>query len=152
MANSIVFPSTTPNLSLPLLFAGQSQKEPTINLAISVIDSLLIGTIEASLATPPTTPESGDAYRILENASGEWAGHDRQIALWIGGAWEYIFPSTGQVLFDKAAGVQLRYNQNWESAIEPTAPTGGTTADAEARTAITEIIEALRAAGLFANP
>ena len=74
MANPIAFPSTTNRLSLPLLFAGQAQKEPFINHALSAIDALLTGVIDDSLASPPGSPPEGARYRVLENASGEWQG------------------------------------------------------------------------------
>ena len=86
MANPIEFPSVTPYLSLPLLFLGQAQKEPFINQAMSVIDSLMMGVIEDSLATPPISPEDGTSFRILSGADGDWTGHDGELAIRIGGS------------------------------------------------------------------
>lgn len=104
--------------------------------------------VTSSLAIPPSDPPEGHSYRILAGANNEWAGHDDEIALWIGGAWEFVTPSIGLSVFDQAEGIQLRYDGSWQSAIEPSTPTGGSTIDTEARAAISELIDALRAAHL----
>jgi Protein of unknown function (DUF2793) len=149
MANPIVFPSVTPNLSLPLLFLGQAQKEPFINQAMSVIDALLMGVIEGSLATPPSSPDDGSSFRILSGANGDWTGHDGELAIRVGGSWNFISPSDGSTVFDRNARVQLRYDSGWVTATTPAQPTGGTTIDAEARSAISDILDALRTAGIL---
>lgn len=149
MADPIVFPSTTANYSLPLLFAGQAQKEPFINHAFSLVDALIQTAVLDSLDTPPSSAADGESYRVLANASGEWSGRDDNIAIRVGGAWEFISPANGMTLFDRNAEVELRFNGGWQSAAEPAAPTGGSTIDSEARAVIESLIEALRTAGLF---
>lgn len=151
MADPIVFPSATKNFSLPLLVPGQAQKEPFINHSFSVIDALLTGVVADSLDSPPSSPEDGSAYRVLGNAIGEWNGRDDNIALWIAGAWEFTAPTDGMTTFDQASMVQLQYENGWQTALEPTAPNGGTTIDTEARETILALIEALRTAGVFAK-
>jgi len=151
MADPIVFPSATTNLSLPLLFAGQAQKEPFINHALSLVDSLLPGVVVDSLSSPPSSSSEGASYRILGNASGEWNGHDDDIAIWIGQAWEFHSPSNGMAIFDQTAHNQLRFSGGWQTATEPAMPAGGTTIDTEARETIVALIEALKAAGIFSN-
>ena len=149
MANPIEFPSVTPNLSLPLLFLGQAQKEPFINQAMSVIDSLLMGVIEGSLTSPPSSPEDGTSFRILSGADGDWTGHDGKLAIRVGGSWSFISPIHGSTVFDQNARVQLRYDSGWTSATTPAQPTGGSTVDTEARGAISGILDALRTAGIL---
>lgn len=151
MTNPIVFPSITPNFSLPLLFMGQAQKEPFINQALLVIDSLLDGTIDGSLSAPPNDPITGSTYRVLAGASDDWQSHDNDIAIWVGQSWTFIEPREGLSVFDKTAQIQLRYLTAWESADSPTEPSGGSTVDIQARTAITELISALKTAGIFSN-
>ena len=114
-----------------------------------MIDSLLMGVIEASLATPPSAPADGAAYRLLSGADDDWTGHDGEIALRIGGSWNFISPTEGMSVFDKNARVQLHYDSGWATASIPTQPTGGTTVDAEARTAISEIVDTLKTAGIL---
>ena len=49
----------TPRWGLPLLFAGQAQKEIFHNEALMLVDALLHGRVEsADLGAPPTDPDS----------------------------------------------------------------------------------------------
>ena len=151
MANPIDFPSTTPNLSMPLLFVGQAQKEPFINHALTMIDALLQGSVTDSLASPPSDASEGAAFRVLPTASGGWSNQEDNIALRIGGSWEFIAPQEGMMIFDQAADRLFRFSAGWQAAIEPTPPSGGTTVDNEAREAISGLIQALQSVGVFAN-
>lgn len=151
MANPIAFPSTTTHFSLPLLFAGQAQKEPFINHTFSVLDSLLAGVVDDSLASPPTNPSDGERYRILENGTGEWLGHDQEIAVSIAGSWQFVLPQSGMAIFDATSQANLYFDGSWQIATEPSTPNGGSVVDSEAREAILGIILALRTAGVFAR-
>ena len=148
MAEPIAFPSTTTNFSLPLLFSGQAQKEFSLNQALTVIDAMMLGTVEQSLASPPSSPGDGSSYRILANPDGEWTGHDDEIALWIGGSWHFVQASDGMAIFDQTASQCFRFLGGWSAAVEPTIPNGGSVVDAEARAALVEIVEALRTYGI----
>ena len=152
MANPIEFPSTTAHLSLPLLFTGQAQKEPFINHAFSAIDALLTGVVDDSLATPPSDPIEGTRFRILENATSDWQGHGGEIALRVGSAWEFISPFNGMRIFDVTSRVFYFFSSDWQAAVEPSAPTGGTVVDSEARAVLEILIEALKTAGIFVRP
>ena len=152
MASPIAFPSMTTHINLPLLFAGQAQKEPFINHAFSAIDALLAGVVDDSLATAPADPIEGSRYRILANATGEWAGHDAEIAIRIGGAWTFITPHQGMSVFDATARTTYFFASDWVAASEPQAPTGGSVVDSEARATLSLLIDALKTAGIFANP
>ena len=149
MTTPISFPSTSSNFSLPLLFAGQAQKEFSLNQSLSIIDALLLQSVDASASVPPAGPADGAKYRVQAGASGDWSGHDDDIAIQIGGAWHFVAPKNGMNLFDREAENTLHYNSGWKSAAEPTAPSGGATVDSEARAAIVELIEALRNLGVF---
>lgn len=152
MATPIAFPSTTSQFAFPLLSVGQAQKEFFINQALSVIDIVLQRAVDGSAAAPPAEPDTGSCYRILPDAVAEWAGHDGEIALWIGGAWHFLPPFQGMSVFDRGAGTISYFNAGWHAAIEPALPTGGETVDAEARVAVTEIVAALRTAGILPAP
>lgn len=151
MATPISFPSTTTNFSLPLLFAGQAQKEFFVNQSLVVIDALLQSGVADSLTTPPSGPSEGSCYRVTSTAIGDWIGHEDEIAIRIGGAWNFVAPHPGMMVFDQQAESFIHYNLGWQSAAEPAEPSGGTTIDAEARTAIRDLIEALRKVGIFPN-
>jgi hypothetical protein len=149
MTTPIAFPSTTNRFLLPLLSVGQAQKEVFINQALSILDIVLQGAVNGSVSAPPAEPAPGSCYRILTDAQAEWAGHDGELALWIGGAWTFLPPSDGMSLFDRASGSVVYFNAGWHAAAEPTLPTSGETVDAEARAAILGLISALRTAGIL---
>lgn len=151
MTEPVTFPSVTSHYSLPLLFSGQAQKEFFLNQSFAMIDALLQGSVLASLAEPPTAPAEGSCYRILVAASGEWTSHDDEIAIRLGGTWNYVAAQDGMMVFDRHSGAFLHYDSGWNAASEPVAPAGGAFVDTEARLAISGLIQALRNVGIFAK-
>lgn len=86
----------TARWALPLLFAGQAQKEITHNEALVLIDALLHARVEsADLASPPGTPLVGQCWIVADGATGDWAGKMGAIALWTEGGWRFVPPSAG---------------------------------------------------------
>ncbi len=152
MAVPITFPSATPHFSLPLLFAGQAQKEFFVNQSLSLIDTLLQNAVVASIANPPLDAEEGASYRVTSLATDSWTGHEDEIAIKLGGGWHFLMPTRGMTIFDRQAGTFVHYQLDWQTAAEPTLQRGGDNIDAEARQMLTELIEALRSIGIFANP
>lgn len=138
------FDSTTQSFDLPLLFPGQVQKEFFVNQALTLIDSLLSQTLVASESTPPSAALDGSAFRATAGATGEWAGHEDEIAVRVAGAWHFVAPFAGMRLHDQAQGQIIVYGTQWETAGGISAPQGGSNADTEARTAIAELIAALQ--------
>jgi hypothetical protein len=91
--------ATTPHLGATLLEQSQSQKEITINEALSRLDALLnSGAIDKDLATPPGSPSAGDVYIVAAGATGAWSGKTGQIA-YFDQVWRFIVPRTGLVLW-----------------------------------------------------
>jgi Protein of unknown function (DUF2793) len=151
MADPIAFPSTTPTLGLPLLIAGQAQKEFFVNQALSMLDAFSQHSVVASLAAPPTSTTAGAGFRVTAPASGAWQGHEDTIALWIGGDWHFIAPRTGLQIFDAEAGHTLVFRSGWQQATAPAAPSGGLVIDVEARASLAALIQALVGVGLLAS-
>lgn len=149
MSDPVVFTSVTPRHGLALLFAGQSQKELTVNEAHARADTLLHPAIEGEASAPPVEPEEGDCWLIGAGATGDWTGEDGKIACRQLGNWLFVTPRDGLSMLDRSTGQNLRYLDGWQAAEAPAAPTGGTTADTQARTAIVGLIDALRTAGVF---
>ena len=54
---------------------------------------------DRDLGTPPGSPGDGDRYIIPAAATGVWAGKINQIAVRIGGAWEFYAPRVGWLCF-----------------------------------------------------
>lgn len=143
-----VFDSRTARFDLPLLFAGQAQKESFVNEVAARLDALLYCAIEGEQAIPPTTPVDGKAWLVASSASGDWTGQAGKIAARQAGNWLYAAPRDGMKLLNRVTGQEIRYSTGWKAATRPTAPTGGTVIDSEARSAIAAILNALTTAGI----
>lgn len=47
------------------------------------------------LTAPPGAPVDGDMYVPFAGATGAWAGHADELAIWWNGAWEFFTPLKG---------------------------------------------------------
>ena len=151
MPDPVSLPSNTPVIGLPLLFAGQAQKEFTLNEALSLVDALYPQSVLASQPAPPAEPAEGACYRVTAPATGAWADHADHVAVLVGGAWHFVAPVQGMAIFDRAADHLLVFRSGWKSAQAPGLPSGGGVIDAEARAAIVALVDALRAVGILAT-
>jgi len=147
MTDPLTFLSVTPRLTLPLLFAGQSQKEVTVNEALTLTDLLLHGSIEGSLAAPPAAPVAGQAWLVAGSPTGDWSGHAGAIAGWSEGGWRFVTPQRGMRLYDKSVASFRLFDGGWQVFQKPADPSGGTVVDVQARTAISQLISALVSSG-----
>lgn len=143
-----LYDSRTARHELPMLFAGQTQKETFVNEAFVRIDTLLHCAIEGVLASPPATPAEGTCWLIDEGAGGAWAGNEGQIAAFAGGNWLFFAPRDGMRLLDRSSGRDLRYAGGWVAPDRPNAPSGGGVVDSEARAAIAALTQCLVDAGI----
>ncbi|MBA7636866.1 hypothetical protein ES703_44494 [subsurface metagenome] len=62
------------------------------------------------LDTPPGTPDTGDRYLVIATATGDWAGHEDDIAEWDGSAWVFTTPNKGFAVWIEDVGRQKNYN------------------------------------------
>lgn len=158
----------TPRLALPLLEPGQAQKEMTHNEALALLDLLVQGRLVAlGLNAPPAAPTAGDCWVVGDAPLAAWSGRSKQIAGWTTGGWRFVAPQEGMRLWlDADAGFALFRGGEWHAGqafgkvfvegrqvvgkqVDAIAePSGGVTVDAEARTAIVSVLDALRAHGL----
>ncbi|WP_247712794.1 DUF2793 domain-containing protein [Qipengyuania intermedia] len=111
---------------------------------------LLNPVVEGILSVPPAEPTSGACYIVGEQPTDEWAGLADAIAGWIDGQWTFASPSPGLAVHEKSSGTSLLYSNGWQRLEAPTTPSGGDVVDAQARTAIEELVALLRQRGLFA--
>jgi hypothetical protein len=65
--------------------------------------------INFTTTTPPPTPSDGDMYIVATGATGAWASHDGQIAVWAAGAWYFIVPKNGYLCYDESTDTLQRY-------------------------------------------
>ncbi len=143
---------STPNFTLPLLYAAQAQKEITHNEALVLIDALLAGVIVAMANDPAgLSPQPGEAFIVGDAPVGLWAAQARRIAIFSDGGWRFAPPVTAMRLFDRTAGIIRRFDgSNWLGYPAIADATGGSVVDAEARNTLAAVLVALRQAGLAA--
>ncbi len=151
MTDPISFPSATPRFALPLLFAGQSQKEFYVNEAHALTDTLLHAACEGESGSPPVAPGEGEAWIVAAGATGEWAAQDGKLAARQSGNWLFAAPSNGMRVFDRSSGQMLLYRDGWQRPTAPAAPSTGSVVDSEARAALADLLAALAQAGIFAG-
>ncbi len=85
----------TPNLSLPLIEAGQAQKHVTHNEALLLLDDVVQLAVVAVSVDPPISPTNGERHIVGAAASGEFAGHENEIAAFQDGGWAFLLPRPG---------------------------------------------------------
>lgn len=162
--------SATPRLELPFLAPGQAQKELLHNEALQLLDMLVAAAVEElPRAAPPTEPSEGACYIVAASPTGEWAGRQQSIAAFTLGGWRFIAPAEGMNVYVRSDGIWGVYRQgSWEfgtlrgtsllisgqqviGARQPAiaGPTGGTTIDSQARTAVNQVLVAMRQHGLI---
>lgn len=79
------------------------------------VDSVVQGldwqqSVLGELADPPVSPTTGDRYLVIATASGDWAGHEKDIAEWDGSVWVFTTPNKGFALWIEDVGRQKSYN------------------------------------------
>ncbi|KAA9006793.1 DUF2793 domain-containing protein [Histidinibacterium aquaticum] len=90
-------------LDLPFLLPSQAQKHVTVNDAFETLDTLVQLTVEAiGSTTPPSDPEPGEVHTLGDGATGDWAGHDGDLAAWTGTGWVFRTPRPGWRAWDLA--------------------------------------------------
>src|SRR5687767_10750846 len=88
------------NLQLPYIMPSQAQKHVTLNEAIRTLDALVqLAVLDRDLAAPPVSPADGDRYLVAVGGTGAWAGRDGKVAAWQDGAWAFLAPKTGWLLW-----------------------------------------------------
>ena len=143
---------------LPLLVAGQGQKDVTHNEAVEAIDALLHPLlISRTLGDPPSVAAVGAAWLIPAGASGQWLGRDGTLAVWTAGGWRFLMPVEGFSAWLKSEGRRIRKKEvGWRdeapfeaASVAVAAPAGGAVVDAEARAAIAGIVAQLAEVGIL---
>ncbi len=165
-------PDTTDRLELPLLSAGQAQKEQTHNEALTRL-AMVVQPVVQSIApvSVPASPVAGQCWIVGNAATGAWSGKDGSIACWTQGGWRFSPPFESMQVWSLADNLSaMRAGGAWDvgsarasslkiggvqvvgqrqAAIS--GPSGGTTIDAEARVTIESLLSAIRSHGLIAT-
>ena len=149
MTDPTSFASTTARFNLPLLHAGQSQKEVTVNESLFLLDALAHTAVEGETATPPETPENGQTWLVAADGTDAFSGHDYALAVWGEGGWRFLPPHEGMRVFDRERQCFRLFAEGWRGIEAPALPTGGSTIDVEARTFLADLVQSLRNCGLL---
>ncbi|MBV7475405.1 DUF2793 domain-containing protein [Pseudoxanthomonas sp. PXM05] len=90
---------STPNLGLELVPSGAEQQEVPVNASLQKLDAIVRpgGIVQDVGTTTPPSVVSGDigkSWVVGAGATGDWAGHDDDIALLVGiDLWAFITPN-----------------------------------------------------------
>jgi hypothetical protein len=150
---------STARIGLPLLVAGQGQKEITHNEALILLDAVIGCIVESrNLEVPPDSPGMGMCWLVPSDATGDWAGKAGRIAVSTAGGWRFLLPFEGATLFVRDGRERLRrLDDAWITDTGSGAPreaipnpTGGSVVDSEARATVAAILDRLRELGLLA--
>lgn len=165
-------PTTTPRTGMPLLVAGQAQKEISHNEALTLADALMVPVVQAvAPATVPPSPTAGQCWIVGTSPTGAWLGHANEFACWTEGGWRFVSPIDGFLVWSIADSMQFRFDgTGWIKGIANASayhvdgtrvlsarqnaiagPTGGSVVDSETRIVVNAIIAALRAHGLIST-
>ena len=163
--------TTSPRIQLPLLAAGQAQKEITHNEALLRLDGVNHPVLESRFLTiPPVAPLPGQLWLVPAAATAAWATQIGNLALWTDGGWRFMPVPAGFLGWARLELMFVWYDGTyWHNGDWPVssltvagktvvqaqsgaivAPTGGTTIDSQARTTVSQILSALRGHGLIA--
>ncbi len=160
---------TSARLALPLLAAGQAQKDVTHNEAVLALERLVaLRVVSRSASGPPASPAAGDCHIVAATAAAAWGQPAGQLMHWQGSGWLAETPHDGQIALVADTGIMLVHHGGWQDhwpvaglaiagrnvlAAPPAtvAPaTGGSVIDAEARAVLAALIAALQGQGLLA--
>jgi hypothetical protein len=152
--------------------AGQAQKELFHNEALQVLDCVAAASVEEPPRNDlPASAAEGATYIIGAAPTGVWSGKAGQLANMSAGGWRFVVPTDGMSALVKTNGLRAEYRSGGWAIGTVTAervevggmqvlgaqgaaiasPSGGSTVDAEARSAIGLVLAAMRQHGLIAT-
>jgi hypothetical protein len=161
----------SPRLGLPLLSAGQAQKEITHNEALVLLDAVTHGCCAGPpVNDPPSAPAVGLSYICGAIPTAAWLGHASDLACWTDGGWRFVEPFDGLEVIDRMSGRTWRFMggqwscgllQGSEVRIDSVKvvgsqvpaianAAGGSNIDVQARSVLGQVLQALRSHGLIA--
>ena len=83
--------------------------------------------LDKDLTAPPSSPSNGDRYIVASGATGDWSGHDGEIAWYENGVWYFILKKEGMFVYVKDEDKLYYYNgSNW---LEFASGSGGSDSD-----------------------
>ena len=77
---------------------------------LPVLGRGIIGIIDKDLTAPPGGESVGDIYLVPVAATGDWSGHDKEVAVFTARGWFYLSPQKGQIVFAEDEGAYYHYS------------------------------------------
>ena len=110
---------TSARLALPLLAAGQAQKEMTVNEALALIDiAVQASAVAGGIDTPPEAPAAGQCWIVGDSPDGAWSGHAGMLAGWTADGWRFATPVEGMAVWVSADIMVWRYvGGTWQAGV-----------------------------------
>lgn len=112
--------ATDPNLGLTYGWTlGESGWKDGMDANLKKLGAVVgLSVKDRDLATPPASPADGERYIVPAAATGAWSGRTNQIAVRIGGAWEFHVPKVGWLCFIEDEAVLSAYKAaGWSPGI-----------------------------------
>lgn len=111
----LLMTQASPRLNLPFLQPAQAQKHVTHNEALRQLDTIVQLSVSSMNATSaPGTPATGEAHIVGIGATGDWAGHDGDVATWFDAAWYFQTPKPGWLAtISGATDVYVHDGSDW---------------------------------------
>ncbi|HEQ98800.1 MAG TPA: DUF2793 domain-containing protein [candidate division Zixibacteria bacterium] len=112
----------TPKLTMPEISESQASKYLTHNEALRILDGLVQATVkDKDLTTPPGSPSDGDMYIVgspTDSNSGDWNGHDDDVAYYKSSGWVFWTPQEGWRVYvqdEDTAYVYASASSGWQT-------------------------------------
>lgn len=160
----------SPRLSLPLIAAGQSQKDVTHNEALLALDRMVaLAVVSRSQVSPPPNPALGEIHIVPVAGAAAWGHPAGHIVQWQGSGWLAETVRDGQLALVTDEAQMLVFRSGWQALwpvaglaiggrevlaatpVSVSAPTGGTTIDAQVRATVAALISALQQQGILST-
>jgi hypothetical protein len=110
--------ATTNHLGITLVEQSQSQKEVTVNQALTRLDALInTGAKSKNTNTPPGSPATGDLYIVGPSPTGTWSGQAAKLA-YFDQIWRFITPNEGMSLWVNDENLIYSYDgASWVASV-----------------------------------
>lgn len=114
--------SQEPYFEINYLEEGQSNGHETFNDAINRLGATgQMAIKDRDLSTPPGSPDEGDRYLVKATGTGDWAGHDGELAIYFNG-WIFVVPKEGWMTWVDDENIRIQYDGATWSALPDVVP------------------------------
>ena len=144
----------TPRLAIPLIAAGQSQKDVTHNDAVLALDRLVtLAVVSDAADEPPESPADGTVWIVPAAGAAGWGQMAGTLMYRQNEAWIAQQPQAGQIAYVTITGAVLIYTGSWQVMRRMDAPavvalpSGGSAPDPEARLTLATLVSIMEQHG-----